>query len=140
MRKSIGPVKQLRIRSHRIEISALDYGNPDAPPMLLVHGMRDLAWSLDSIAREFADRFRVVALDLRGHGDSEHVGYYALPHFVIDLRQTIAALDLERPILVGHSFGGELVVQYAALFPEVPSACILIEGLGPPPWEGGHRD
>ncbi len=109
--------------------------------MLLVHGMRDLSWSLDSIARAFADRFRVVTIDLRGHGDSDHVGYYALPHFVLDLRQAIVQLELEKPVLVGHSFGGELVVQFAGLFPEVPRACVLIEGLGPPPWEGeGSRE
>ena len=40
--------KALRVRSHRIEIVALDYGNPDAPPLLLVHAMRDLAWSLNA--------------------------------------------------------------------------------------------
>jgi pimeloyl-ACP methyl ester carboxylesterase len=133
--------KALRLRSHRIEIAALDYGNPGAPPMLLVHGMRDLAWSLDSIAQAFRERFRVVALDLRGHGDSDHVGYYALPHFILDVRAAVRGLALERPVLVGHSFGGEVVAQYAGLFPEVPRAVVLIEGLGPPPWEGeGSRE
>jgi len=133
--------KAIRVRSHRIEIAALDYGNPAAPPMLLVHGMRDLAWSLDSIARAFRHRFHVVALDLRGHGDSDHVGYYALPHFILDVRAAVRGLALERPVLVGHSFGGEVVAQYAGLFPEIPGAVILIEGLGPPPWEGeGSRE
>ena len=82
----------VRLRSHRIEIAALDYGEPapGARPMLLVHGMRDLAWSLDSVAQFFRERFRVVALDLRGHGDSDHVGYYALPHFMLDVRAAIA--------------------------------------------------
>lgn len=133
--------KALRVRSHRIEVAALDYGNPGAPPMLLVHGMRDLAWSLDSIAQAFRERFHVVALDLRGHGDSDHVGYYALPHFILDVRAAVRGLALERPVLVGHSFGGEVVAQYAGLFPEVPRAVVLIEGLGPPPWEGeGSRE
>jgi pimeloyl-ACP methyl ester carboxylesterase len=108
---------------------------------LLVHGMRDLAWSLDPIARAFRDRFHVVSLDLRGHGDSDHVGYYALPHFILDVRAAVHGLGLERPVLVGHSFGGEVVAQYAGLFPEVPRAVVLIEGLGPPPWEGeGSRE
>src|SRR5687767_2161172 len=88
--------KALRVRSHRIEIAALDYGNPGASPMLLIHGMRDLAWSLDSIAQAFRDRFRVIALDLRGHGDSDHVGYYALPHFILDVRAAVRGLELER--------------------------------------------
>ncbi len=131
----------LRVRSHQIELHALDYGNPRARPMLLFHGMRDLAWSLDSVAQAFRARYRVISLDLRGHGDSSHVGYYALSHFIIDVRQILRALAIERPILVGHSFGGEVVTQYAGLFPEVPAACVLIEGMGPPPWEGeGSRE
>jgi len=133
--------KQLKVRSHHLELSALDYGNEGAPPMVLVHGMRDLGWSLDCIAQHFRDRFRVIAFDQRGHGDSDHVGWYAMSHFVIDLRELIRNLGLERPVLVGHSFGGEVVAQFAGLFPEVPAACILIEGLGPPPWEGeGSRE
>ncbi len=143
VKPAASPPKAVRVRSHRIEIALLDYGDPGpgAPSMLLVHGMRDLAWSLDSVAQFFRDRFRVVALDLRGHGDSDHVGYYALPHFIFDLRAAVRGLGLERPVLVGHSFGGEVSAQYAGLFPEVLSALVLIEGLGPPPWEGeGSRE
>ena len=136
--------KQLRIRSHAIELSVLDYGEPGpgaAPGMLLLHGMRDLAQSLDPIAERFCDRFRVVALDLRGHGDSDHVHYYALQHFVIDVRAAILGLELGRPVLIGHSFGGEVASQYAGLFPEVPRALVLVEGIGPPNWEGeGSRE
>jgi pimeloyl-ACP methyl ester carboxylesterase len=143
VKRSAAAPKAVRLRSHRIEIAALDYGDPGsgAQPMLLVHGMRDLAWSLDSVAQFFRDRFRVVALDLRGHGDSDHVGYYALPHFILDVRAAVRGLGLERPVLVGHSFGGEVTAQYAGLFPEVLGALVLIEGLGPPPWEGeGSRE
>jgi pimeloyl-ACP methyl ester carboxylesterase len=133
--------KQRKVRSHRIELSVLDYGNEGATPLVLVHGMRDLAWSLDTVAQHFRERFRVIALDQRGHGDSDHVGYYAMSHFVIDLRELVRGLELEGPVLLGHSFGGEVVAQYAGLFPEVPSGCVLLEGLGPPPWEGeGSRE
>lgn len=139
-RTKVNP-KQRKVRSHRIEISVLDYGNEDATPMLILHGMRDLAWSLDPVARHFSRSHRVISMDLRGHGDSDHVGYYAFSHFIIDVRQVIRQLELERPVLVGHSFGGEVAAQFAGLFPEVPSACVLIEGLGPPPWEGeGSRE
>lgn len=132
---SAAPPKQRRIRSHRIEIALLDYGNESAPPLVLVHGMRDLAWSLDCVASHFRERLRVVSVDLRGHGDSDHVGFYALPHFIIDLRQVVRQLELERPLIAGHSFGGEVASQYAGLFPELPRGLVLLEGLGPPPWE-----
>jgi pimeloyl-ACP methyl ester carboxylesterase len=128
--------ESIRIPTRQFDLAALDYGNDGAPPMLLAHGMRDLAWSLDSIAQAFCDRYRVVSLDLRGHGDSGRPGYYAINHFVSDLHRTILHLELERPIVVGHSFGGEVASQLAGIFPELPSACVLVEGLGPPPWEG----
>ena len=128
----------IRIEGARVELAALDYGrgNEAAPPMLLIHGMRDLAWSMDSIAQHFRDRYRVIALDLRGHGDSDAPGAYAIQHFVGDLHLAVRRLGLERPTIVAHSFGGEVATQFAGLFPEIPSACVLIEGLGPPPWEG----
>jgi pimeloyl-ACP methyl ester carboxylesterase len=128
--------ESIRIPTRQFELAALDYGNPGAPPMLLVHGMRDLAWSLDSVAQAFCDRYRVVSLDLRGHGDSGRPGYYAIPHFVSDLHRSIEHLHLDQPVIVGHSFGGEVASQLAGIFPELPSACVLIEGIGPPPWEG----
>lgn len=128
--------QRVGIACPRFELSALDYGNASAPSMLLVHGMRDLAWSMDSVAQAFRDRFHVVALDLRGHGDSGQPGYYAMPHFIADIHTTLSRLSLQTPIIIGHSFGGEVVSQFAGTFPEVPRACVLIEGLGPPPWEG----
>ena len=130
------PPQRVRIPSPRFDLSALDYGNPEAPPMLLVHGMRDLAWSMDCVAQAFRDRFHVVSLDLRGHGDSGQPGYYAMPHFVADIHTVLTEFALEHPIIIGHSFGGEVASQFAGTFPEIPRACVLIEGLGPPPWEG----
>jgi pimeloyl-ACP methyl ester carboxylesterase len=79
------------------------------------------------------DQFHVLALDLRGHGDSETTPYYAFGHFVLDLHNLVRALRLRKPILIGHSMGGEVVATYAGCFPEVPEKLVIIEGLGPPP-------
>ena len=53
-------------------------------------------------------------------------------HFIADLHAVIWQLQLERPILVGHSLGGQIVSQYAGVFPEVPRAVVNIDGMGPP--------
>ena len=74
----------------------------------------------------------MLALDLRGHGDSETTPYYDFGHFVLDLRNLVRALRLERPVIIGHSMGGEVVATYCGSFPDVPSRVVLIEGLGPP--------
>ncbi len=120
-------------RSGPLRIHFRDWGNPENPPIVLIHGLRDHSHSFDDLARGLSRDYRVYAADLRGHGDSETTPYYAFGHFVGDLRNLIRALRLERPIVIGHSFGGEVVGQWAGAFPEIPRAVVLIEGMGPPP-------
>jgi len=125
-------------RSGSLRIHLRDWGDPTAPPLVIVHGLRDHSHSFDDLARGLVDRFRVLALDLRGHGDSETTPYYDFGHFILDLRNLIRALRLEKPILIGHSMGGEIVATYSGSFPEVPGRVVLIEGLGPPPFDPEH--
>lgn len=120
-------------RSGNLRIHVRDWGDPAAPPLVLVHGLRDHSHSFDELARGLLDRFRVLALDLRGHGDSETTPYYAVGHFLLDLHNLVRALRLQRPVLIGHSMGGEIVATYGGCFPAVPAKLVLIEGLGPPP-------
>ncbi|HVN83652.1 MAG TPA: alpha/beta hydrolase [Candidatus Binatia bacterium] len=120
-------------RSGTLRIHFRDWGNADAPPLIIVHGLRDHSHSFDDLARGLLDQFHVFALDLRGHGDSETTPYYSFGHFVLDLRNMVRALRLPQPILIGHSLGGELVGHFSGSFPEVPAKVVIIEGLGPPP-------
>src|SRR5579875_1277017 len=120
-------------RSGALRIHFRDWGDPAAPPLVIVHGLRDHSHSFDDLARGLLDRFHVLALDLRGHGACETTPYYAFGHFVLDLHNLVRALRLRRPILVGHSMGGEVVATYAGSFPDVPARLVLVEGLGPPP-------
>ncbi len=121
------------LRSGTLRIHFRDWGDAAAPPLIIVHGLRDHSHSFDDLARGLVDRFRVLALDLRGHGDSETTPYYSFGHFVLDLHNLVRALRLERPVIIGHSMGGEVVGHYAGCFPGVPSRLVIIEGLGPPP-------
>jgi len=122
-------------RSGTLRIHVRDWGDPRQPPLVIVHGLRDHSHSFDDLARALLDRFHVLALDLRGHGDSETTPYYGFGHFVLDLHNLIRALRLERPVLVGHSMGGEIVATYAGAFPDRPARVVIVEGLGPPPFE-----
>jgi pimeloyl-ACP methyl ester carboxylesterase len=120
-------------RSGTLRIHFRDWGDPAHPPLVIVHGLRDHSHSFDDLARGLLDRFHVLALDLRGHGDSETTPYYHFGHFVLDLHNLVRALRLERPAIIGHSMGGEIVATYAGCFPGVPSSLVIVEGLGPPP-------
>jgi pimeloyl-ACP methyl ester carboxylesterase len=121
------------LRSGTLRIHVRDWGDPHRPPLVIVHGLRDHSHSFDDLARSLVDRFHVLALDLRGHGDSETTPYYGFGHFVLALHNLLRALRLERPVLVGHSMGGEIVATYAGCFPDRPARLVVIEGLGPPP-------
>lgn len=120
-------------RSGTLRIHFRDWGDAAAPPLIIVHGLRDHSHSFDDLARGLLDRFHVFALDLRGHGDSETTPYYSFGHFLLDLHNLIRALRLERPVIIGHSMGGEVVAHYGGSFPELPARLVIIEGLGPPP-------
>jgi pimeloyl-ACP methyl ester carboxylesterase len=133
---------QIMVEGAGVDIAVHDYGGDDGlTPMVLVHGIRDLAWSMDSIAQALTDRYRVLAVDLRGHGDSDNPGSYSQPHYVADLREVLSRLDVGPVILVGHSLGGQVVCRFAALFPEHALAVVTVEGLGPPMHpEESHED
>src|SRR5262249_49000889 len=122
-------------RSGTLRIHFRDWGDPHLPPLVIVHGLRDHSHSFDDLARALVDRFHVLALDLRGHGDSETTPYYGFRHFLLDLHTLVRALRLERAGLVGHSMGGEVVATYAGCFPDRPAKLVIVEGLGPPPFE-----
>ena len=121
--------------SQRLRLNYVDWGNPDAPPLVLVHGMRDHARSWDFVAEALRDRWHVIAPDLRGHGDSEwqHDGSYGLPACICDLSELVRQLDLAPVTLIGHSLGGNVAVRYAGIFPSRVKRLVCIEGLGPSP-------
>ena len=86
----------------------LEWGKPDAPPIVLLHGGHQSAHSWDLVSLHLAQRYRVLALDQRGHGDSEWARdvSYANHEMSLDAETFIGVLGLERPILMGHSMGG----------------------------------
>jgi pimeloyl-ACP methyl ester carboxylesterase len=97
--------------------------------ILLVHGLASSARTWDLLAPRLAPRFRVVALDQRGHGESaKPEDGYDLATAVADVRGVAAALGLDRPVLVGHSWGGNVVLQCAVDHPEGLSRLVLLDG------------
>ncbi len=118
--------------SLRTRLHYLDWGNAGAPTLVLVHGGFDHARSWDSTARALSRDFHVVALDLRGHGDSgwSSDGAYMMGSFVYDLALLIDMLG-ETPVsIVGHSLGGSISLRYAGLYPDRLRRIVAIEGLG----------
>jgi len=86
----------------------LEWGAPDAPPIVLLHGGHQSAHSWDLVSLHLAQRYRVLALDQRGHGDTEWVRdvAYSNHDMALDAAAFIEQMGLDRVILIGHSMGG----------------------------------
>ena len=131
---SEGPTSHSYI-SQRTRLHYVDWGNPEAPPLVLVHGNRDHCRNWDWVAQALRHDYHIIAPDLRGHGDSAWTndGEYPPTSFVYDLAQLMHQLDLGPINLVGHSLGGNVCLRYAGLYPENIRRLAVIEGLGLPP-------
>jgi pimeloyl-ACP methyl ester carboxylesterase len=130
----IGPTSHF-FYSQRLKLHYVDWGNHDKPLAILLHGGRDHSRSWDVVALDLRQDFHVVAMDLRGHGDSDWAigGAYSITDHVLDLGQLINAVNPREPVvLIGHSLGAGVALQRAGVFPQAVRALVAIEGLGPP--------
>ena len=98
-------------------------------PLLFVHGFGLAAHAWNLVAPHFADSYRVLCLDLRGHGESQHDPEYRYHHAAIgkDIAAVVSAMSLAPVILVAHSTAGHAAIGVAARFPEMVEALVLVE-------------
>lgn len=130
------PVPRI-VESQGLKLRLWDHGRP-GPVVLFVHGYLDTGRSFDAVANELAD-MRCLALDLRGHGQSDRVGpggaYHLLDHMkdlaiVID---TLAKKGEAVEALVAHSMGGNIAFLLAGAQPALVKRLLLVDTCGPPP-------
>lgn len=101
-------------------------GAPAKPVLVLAHGSSDDARCWANLAKEFTDRYDIIAFDARGHGLTDPPKPGDLPDAQVeDLAGLIRALNLSKPILMGHSMGSASVAWFSAKYPDVPGAVIL---------------
>ena len=84
---------------------------------MLVHGITESRRSWDPLIERLAASHDVLAVDLRGHGESDLGGPYDVITMAADVHEVVEALGMERPLLIGHSLGGTVVSAYAAMYP-----------------------
>lgn len=130
MRKWI--LDRFYFRGANAQISAVAFGDPTAPPLVLVHGMRDHALGFMELIEALQDRYYVIAADLRGHGHSDKTGTYTMVQFVADLRALFTHKQIDKAILLGHSLGGHITLRFTATYPELVQRLVLLDGMGPP--------
>jgi pimeloyl-ACP methyl ester carboxylesterase len=128
------PISQYYM-SHRLKLHFWEWGDAGRPNLILVHGSRDHARSWDLVAQALSPHFRMLAPDLRGHGDSSWApgAMYSIPEYVLDVSALVDIVGGTPLDLIGHSLGGAVVLQYAGTYPERVRRVVCIEGFGPAP-------
>ena len=121
--------------SQQLRLHYVDWGNEDAPPLLLVHGGLDHCRNWDWVAQRLRDRYHVIAPDLRGHGDSAWAvgGGYDMPAYIYDMAQLVHQRRLAPVTIIAHSFGAGIALNYCGAFADQVKKIVAIEGLGPSP-------
>lgn len=115
-----------------LRLHYLDWGSNDKPPFIMLHGISRVAHQFDHIAPKFKNDYHVMAIDMRGHGDSAWSpdAAYLVEDYVQDLEAFADQLNLQGLVLLGNSTGGRVVQVYAGLHPD-RVARLMVEDVGP---------
>ena len=123
-----------------LSLHYLEWGKPEAPPIVCVHGYTSSAQAFNALARHLQDRYRILALDVRGHGESawSPTGAYGYADQAGDLAAFVRQLGLDKFVLIGTSMGGIIAMAYAAEHAERLSG-LVINDIGPDAEAGTQR-
>lgn len=110
-----------------MRLAAGEWGDSQGPPVICLHGLAGHGRRYRRLAEERLPGYRVVGVDLRGHGRSTHEPPWGVEQHVRDLVDTADALEAGTAVWVGHSFGGRLVAELAARHPALVERAVLLD-------------
>ena len=118
----------------------LEWGAPSLPNLLLLHGGNQSAHSWDLVSLHLADRFHIIALDQRGHGDSEWArdADYSSHAMAADASSVLSELNIDSVTVLGHSMGGMNTLRLAIEQPDLLDRLVLVD-IGPELSEAGTK-
>ena len=139
MTTSMQPLSKT-LRVNDLVLHYLECGDAGAPPIVCVHGYTGSADAFNALARHLQDRYRILALDVRGHGESAWSpnGGYRYADQASDLAAFAKHLGLDKFVLVGTSMGGIIAMAYAAVYGERLRG-LVINDIGPDAEAGSQR-
>jgi pimeloyl-ACP methyl ester carboxylesterase len=121
--------KFVTLRGLRFHYREYGAANVDSRPIVLLHGVASNAKIWITVGPRLGERFRVYALDQRGHGETDKPDSgYDTPTVVGDLVAFIDELGLEQPVIAGHSWGGNVALEYAATHQDALRGLVLVDG------------
>jgi pimeloyl-ACP methyl ester carboxylesterase len=121
------------VTDHYITINGLnihyrDWGDPQFPPLLILHGGgNSISRTWDHVAAALANRFRIIVPDLRGNGESSWAPEYSWRLILDDALHLMDALGLSQTVLCGHSLGGRVAYMLASQHPQRVTRLVIVE-------------
>ena len=126
-------LKELTIPTKNLELTAIEWGNENLTPVIALHGWLDNAASFIPIA-DYLNNLRIIAIDMPGHGKSQHrsgVNAYHFIDYATDIILAADSLGLEQFSLLGHSLGAAVSGIIASIVPDRIQRLAMVEGLAP---------
>jgi N-formylmaleamate deformylase len=123
------------VEANGLRLHFLEHGEADKPPLVILPGITSPAITWDFVARELEPDFHVFTMDVRGRGLSDRGESYVVETLARDLAESVQALGLERPAVLGHSAGARIAVAFAALYPQLRGSLVVAD----PPLSGPGR-
>jgi pimeloyl-ACP methyl ester carboxylesterase len=115
-------------------LAYISMGDPEGTPVVLIHGYTDNARDWVPLVPFLSKRFRLILVDLRGHGGSSKPDCcYTLPDFAYDIVLLLDSLGVHQADIVGHSLGSIIAQTFAENWPERTGKVVLISSTGGPP-------
>jgi esterase len=126
------PYEDRFVTVNGLRLHYMDWGDSSRPPFLMLHGIARHAHTFDHLAADLARDYRVIAVDMRGHGDSDWSveDAYLVEDYVKDLEGLVNQLELRRLTLLGNSTGGRVVQVFSGLHPDLVER-LIVEDVGP---------
>lgn len=121
------------ISANGIRLAYFTSGRADGPPLVLLHSLGEPSATWDEIAPELGREYRLIAFDLRGHGDSEWPGEYSFELMRDDVIAALDGLGLEQVSVIGHSLGGTVASLVAEARPALVRQLVLEDTCPPKP-------
>lgn len=109
----------------------------EGPPVVILHGLFGAARNFGALHRALAPRFRVIALDMRNHGDSPHAADMRYPTLAADVHETLQALGVDQAAVIGHSMGGKAAMAMALQWPNQVGR-VLVSDIAPVIYQHGN--
>ena len=122
-----------------MKLNYKELGDPKSQPLLILHGVFGSLDNWLTLGREFSETYRVFLIDQRNHGRSPHDTKMNYAILAEDLHNFIEEHKLKNPLLIGHSMGGKVVMQYALTYPDAFQKMVVVD-ISPRKYNVSHHE